>query len=271
MNPQLAIAVGQFAPTTDAAQNLVEIAALARDAAKAGARLLVLPEEAMLVAGDVPEPSRAEVVAESWPAFLTHLSRLAVDRDLWLIAGGYEFSGSARPYNTLVVVNPQGELVDQYRKLHLYDAFAYCESDYVTAGTELPPLVMIEGVAVGLINCYDLRFPELARDLVDRGADVISVSAAWVAGERKPEHWVTLLAARAIENTCWVVASGSSSPDCIGTSMVIDPLGIEQVRLPASGSASAVFPISLDRTAEVREVLPALSNRRLVAHLSLLD
>ncbi|MCM3500936.1 carbon-nitrogen hydrolase family protein [Microbacterium sp. P26] len=271
MNPVLLAAVGQMAPTTDAAHNRGEVTALAADASAEGVRLLVLPEEAMLVAGDIDASERADVVAREWPAFLAHLSELAMRHDLWIIAGGYEPSGSERPFNTLVVVNPRGELVDVYRKLHLYDAFTYRESDYVTAGQELPPLVLIDGVAVGLVNCYDLRFPELARDLVSRGADVLSVSAAWVAGHRKVEHWTTLLTARAIENTCWVLASGSSSPDCIGTSLVIDPLGVEQAHLPATGRAIGIVPVSLDRIAEVRDALPALSNRRLSAHLSLLD
>lgn len=269
MNPSLIAAVGQLAPTTSPAHNRDEIAALAEGAATGGARLLVLPEESMLLAGELAAEDRAAAVEEAWPAFLTHLSALATRHDLWIIAGGYEPSGTERPYNTLVVVNPRGELVDAYRKLHLYDAFAYRESDYVTAGSELPPLVLVDGVAIGLVNCYDLRFPELSRDLIDRGADVLSVSAAWVAGDRKPEHWHTLAAARAIENTCWVIGAGSSAPDCIGSSIVIDPLGIERVRLEPTGRALAVAEISLDRTAEVRETLPALSNRRLTAALTI--
>jgi predicted amidohydrolase len=184
---------------------------------------------------------------------------------VWIIAGGYEPTGTDRPFNTLVVVNPRGELVESYRKLHLYDAFSYRESDYVTGGTEVPPVVMIEGVAIGLVNCYDIRFPELSRDLVARGADVLSVSAAWVAGARKEEHWSTLLKARAIENTCWVLAASSSSPECIGNSLVLDPLGVERAGLGPIAAGVAVVRISLDRTAEVREILPALANRRLVS------
>lgn len=269
MNPSLVVAVGQLAPTIDPAANRAEIEALAEQARERGARLLVLPEEAMLLAGEIDAHEREGIVAAAWPEFLACLSGLAGRLRLWIIAGGYEPSGTERPFNTLVAVNPRGEVVDTYRKLHLYDAFSYRESHYVTPGSELPPLVLIDGVAVGLVNCYDLRFPELSRDLVDRGADVLSVSAAWVDGDRKSDHWHTLLAARAIENTCWVVGAGSTAPDCIGSSVVLDPLGVEHVRLSRAGRELAIAEISLERTAEVRETLPALSNRRLATDLSI--
>jgi predicted amidohydrolase len=267
VNPSLLAAVAQLAPTVDPARNREQIAALTADAARSGARLVVFPEESMLLAGEV-EGRLGEVVDAEWPLFLARLSLLAVEHELWIIAGGYEPTGSDRPYNTLVVVNPRGEVVESYRKLHLYDAFAYRESDYVTGGTDLPPVVLIEGVAVGLVNCYDIRFPELSRDLVARGADVLSVSAAWVAGARKEAHWETLVKARAIENTCWVLASSSTSPECIGNSLVIDPLGVERAGLGPVASGIALVEISLDRTAEVRETLPALANRRLTTSVA---
>lgn len=263
-NPSLPAAVAQLAPTVDAAANRETISALVAEAAASGARLVVFPEESMLLAGEV-EGSLGEVVAAEWPVFLAQLSVLAVEHDLWIVAGGYEPTGSDRPYNTIVVVNPRGELVESYRKLHLYDAFSYRESDYVTGGDEVPPVVMIEGVAIGLVNCYDIRFPELSRDLVARGADVLSISAAWVAGARKEEHWETLVKARAIENTCWVLAASSTSPECIGNSMIVDPLGVERVGLGPVASGVAIVEISLDRTAEVRDILPSLANRRLVS------
>ncbi|WP_291048623.1 carbon-nitrogen hydrolase family protein [Herbiconiux sp.] len=263
-NPSLLAAVAQLAPTVDGAANRETISVLVAEAAASGARLVVFPEESMLLAGEVEGPL-GEVVAAEWPVFLAQLSVLAVEHELWIVAGGYEPTGSDRPYNTIVVVNPRGELVESYRKLHLYDAFSYRESDYVTGGDEVPPVVMIEGVAIGLVNCYDIRFPELSRDLVARGADVLSISAAWVAGARKEEHWETLVKARAIENTCWVLAASSTSPECIGNSMIVDPMGVERVGLGPVASGVAIVEISLDRTAEVRDILPSLANRRLVS------
>ena len=94
-----------------------------------------------------------------------------------------------------------------------------------TAGSPEPVVAEVAGFSVGLMTCYDLRFPEHARALVDRGAEVLAVPAAWVAGERKVDHWRTLLRARAIENTVFVVAAAQPGPRYTGHSMVVDPLG----------------------------------------------
>ena len=126
------------------------------------------------------------------------------------------------PYNTVVVRG--GARVD-YRKIHLYDSFGYKESDVLAAGPIEPAAFDLDGTTVGVMTCYDLRFPELARRLVDAGAEVIVVPAAWVAGPRKVEHWTTLLRARAIENTVYVVGVGQPAPRYSGHSTVIGPLG----------------------------------------------
>ena len=128
----------------------------------------------------------------------------------------------ARPYNTLLV---RGAADAAYRKIHLYDSFGYRESDALSPGDLTPVLVDVAGFRVGLMTCYDLRFPELARLLVDRGAEVLVVPSAWVAGPRKVEHWRTLVRARAIENTVFVVAAAQPGPRYSGHSMVVDPLG----------------------------------------------
>ena len=262
MNPSLAVAVAQLPPTNDPAENRASIDAAVREAAAGGARLIVLPEEALLLADGLGDDLAAAVEA-SWPAGLELVSDLARTLDVWVIVGGYEPHGADRPYNTLVMIDDRGVQRAAYRKLHLYDAFAYKESDYVVPGDALPPIVLVDGVAVGLLNCYDLRFPELARALVAQGADVLSVSAAWVAGARKEDHWTTLLRARAIESTCWVVASGSTSPDCIGESMIVDPLGVPVATLGPAKHGVAYATVRLDETARVREILPVLANRRL--------
>lgn len=255
-------AVAQFGPVADPAANLAAIRGLVDRAAGQGAALVVLPEEAMLLAEAV-EGELAEVVAATWPLFLDCLAELAVDHRLTIVAGGYEPSGTARPYNTLVVVGPGGEQRASYRKLHLYDAFAYQESDYVIPGADLPPVVEVDGVRVGLVNCYDIRFPELARSLVDRGADLLTVSAAWVDGPLKLLHWDTLNRCRAIENTVWLAASGSISEGCIGGSQIISPLGETKASLGDQASGVAVVDIDLELTRTVRTTLPALDNRRI--------
>ena len=166
-----------------------------------------------------------------------------------------------RPYNTLVVADRDG-LRATYRKIHLYDSFGFRESDRLTAGEVDPVVVEVGGVTVGLMTCYDLRFPELARALVDRGAELVVLPAAWVAGPGKVLHWRTLLAARAIENTVYVAAAGQPGPRYTGHSMVVAPDGdvlAEAGEEPGSVQAT----VSTDRVAEVRRVNPSLANRRL--------
>jgi predicted amidohydrolase len=256
------IAVVQFAPSANVALNRSEITKLVAEAAAEGARLVVLPEEAMLLAEDL-DSSLAEIVEVEWPIFEEFVINLAQEHSVALIAGGYEPSGRDLPFNTLIAVDQDGTVATRYHKLHLYDAFFYKESGYVTPGKELPPVVSLAGIRVGLINCYDLRFPEHARYLIDQGADILSISAAWVSGPCKEDHWETLARARAIENTIWIVAAGSISPECIGHSMIIDPLGITRVNLGDEGSAAAVVDVTRERTDLVRERLPSLLNRRL--------
>ncbi len=166
----------------------------------------------------------------------------------------------ACPFNTLVLAD-RGELTT-YRKIHLYDSFGYRESDTVSAGVTEPVVADVRGVPVGLMTCYDLRFPELGRALVDAGAEVLVVPAAWVAGERKAKHWRTLLRARAIENTVYVVGAAQCGPRYTGHSLVVSPYGDEIVE---ADNSETVLHVSLDlaEVATAREANPSLANRRL--------
>jgi predicted amidohydrolase len=125
-----------------------------------------------------------------------------------------------------------------------------------------PVVVELAGFRLGLMTCYDLRFPELARLLVDHGADVLVVPSAWVAGPRKVEHWRTLAMARAVENTVFVVAAGQPGPRYTGHSLVVDPLGDV---LAEAGDEPTVLRATLDRQVldQARRTNPSLANRRL--------
>ncbi|HSV48572.1 MAG TPA: nitrilase-related carbon-nitrogen hydrolase, partial [Ramlibacter sp.] len=143
----------------------------------------------------------------------------------------------------------------------LYDAFSMKESTNVVPGDEVPPLVEVAGLKLGLMTCYDLRFPELARRLALDGAQVLVLPAAWVKGPLKEAHWEVLVTARELENTCYVVATGECGERNIGQSMVVDPLGVAVARA-AEGPALLVADIDPARIVHAREVLPVLANRR---------
>jgi len=230
----------------------------------AGADLVVLPEVFARDFGKPGTPLGRYAEGLDGP-FVTEIDRVARDRGTTIVAGMLERSdaasdsGEATPYNTLVV---RGAATASYRKIHLYDSFGYRESDVLSAGPLTPTVVEVGGARIGLMTCYDLRFPELARALVDAGAEVLVVPAAWVAGERKTDHWRTLLRARAIENTVFVAGCGQPAPRYCGHSLVIDPLGDV---LAEAGDDAAVVTATLARDVleEARRVNPSLDNRRL--------
>jgi predicted amidohydrolase len=223
------------------------------------ADLVVLPEAFARDFGEAGSDISAYAEPLDGP-FATEVARVARERGTTMVAGMFETSGDpGRPFNTLVV---RGSAEAAYRKIHLYDSFGYRESDRLSAGAPEPAVVDVGGFAVGLMTCYDLRFPELARALVDRGAEVLVVPAAWVAGPRKVEHWRTLVRARAVENTVFVAAVGQPGPRYSGHSMVVDPLGDV---LAEAGEEAEVLRVSLERESldTARRTNPSLANRRL--------
>ena len=257
----------QFSASTDATENLEAVTGLVTRAAATPPtqpfddHLIVLPEAAMhdFGAPDLPLGPAAQSLDGE---FVTALADLAVKVGATIVAGMFEASSDPdRPFNTVVAIGRQGELVAHYRKAHLYDSFGYRESARMTAGDGVPVVVPFEGVTLGLLTCYDLRFPELARALVDAGADTLVVPAAWVRGPLKEDHWATLLRARAIENTSFVLGAGQSGPSYIGCSMVVDPMGVVLAGLGA-GEGTATADLDPQVIGEVRRRNPSLANRR---------
>ena len=169
-------------------------------------------------------------------------------------------STPGRAVNTLVAIRGGG-IIASYAKLHLYDAFSIQESRQVDPGDCVPPLIAVEGLNIGLMTCYDLRFPELALSLALQGADVLVLPAAWVRGPLKEHHWATLLTARALDTTCYVVAAGECGNKNIGQSRVIDPLGVT-IAAAAEGPVMLMTEIISERIALARQQLPVLRNRR---------
>lgn len=256
------LAVAQFAPGEDKAANLEEIWRLAGLAVARGASLVVFPEYSSFFEAELGEASVAASEPLDGP-FVTALGALAAELGIHLVAGVLETADATRVSNTLVALSPAGAVVVEYRKLHLYDAFGQRESDRVRAGAiEAPQTFAWEGFTVGLQTCYDIRFPEVTRRLVDAGADLVLVPAEWVRGPLKEHHWRTLVTARAIENTIYVAAADHAPPVGAGNSMIVDPMGVELATIGEESGVVAVAEITPQRVASVRERNPALVLRR---------
>ncbi|MFD6098369.1 carbon-nitrogen hydrolase family protein [Nocardiopsis flavescens] len=256
----LNVAVAQFAPTEDKAANLAEIERLLREAAGRGARLVVLPEYAVFTAPAMDDRFVDAAETLDGPT-VARLRELTAELGVFAVAGINETAENGRIHNTLVGLG-EGEVRAVYRKVHLYDAFGYKESDRVIAADPAAPqLLEVDGFTVGMQTCYDLRFPETTRVLVDAGADVVALPAEWVPGPLKEYHWNTLLLARAIENTVYVLAADQSGPTGSGNSAVVDPMGIA---LASLGEAPGVGTAVLERARldAVRRANPALTLRR---------
>ncbi|WP_181786243.1 carbon-nitrogen hydrolase family protein [Streptomyces phytophilus] len=252
--------VAQFAATTDKAANLEAAAGLVATAAARGSDLVVLPENSMYADPDPRAETASKAEAVDGP-FATAIGALAKEHGVAIVAGMTEAAAGGKPSNTVLAVDSTGEQFGVYRKVHLYDAFGYRESDRVQAQPAKALTFRLGGLTVGVMTCYDLRFPEMARFLVDAGAEAVVVPAAWVAGPVKEDHWTTLLRARAIENTVYVLGCGQTGPVSCGQSAIIDPMG--QIAASAGetpGVASAVLDAA--RVAEVRAKNPSLANRR---------
>ncbi|NDL60090.1 carbon-nitrogen hydrolase family protein [Phytoactinopolyspora mesophila] len=252
------VALVQMAAGLDVDENLATIERLS---AGIDADLIVLPEAVMHDFGTPTTPLGPVAQPLDGP-FVAHIAGLAKDRAATVIAGMFEASGDdTRPFNTLVALGPDGDLLATYRKAHLYDSFGYRESDRLLAGDVVPAVFDVAGHKLGLLTCYDLRFPEHSRALVDAGANTLVVPAAWVRGPLKEDHWATLVRARAIENTVYLAAAAQCGRAYCGRSMLVDPMG---VAVAAAGEAEGVIHGDIDagRISATRERNPALQHRR---------
>ncbi|MBH0775834.1 carbon-nitrogen hydrolase family protein [Nocardia bovistercoris] len=257
------VAVIQFAPGVEPAENLAALREHVGAAARAGARVAVAPEYSMYAVTRLDE--RVVAVAEPLDGpFATGLARIAADVGIHVVAGMVEAAGdgSGRIRNTLLAYDPAGNPVARYRKVHLYDAFGHKESDVVAAGEiEAPALFTVDGVTFGMQTCFDLRFPEGFRRAAAAGAQVLLLPAQWIPGPDKVDQWTMLVRARAIENTVYVAAADQAAPRGAGASMIVDPAGRVLAELgDATGVISA--PIDPALLSRVRAANPSLALRR---------
>lgn len=256
------VALWQFDASGDKAANLAKVLAGVAAAAEAGAGLVVFPEYAMFwerVVG--PEVGRQAEPLDG--PFVAAVRAAAAERRIAVVLNVFESNpADPRPWNTVIALDESGETAGVYRKAHLYDAFGYRESDAFSAGpVAAATVVTLAGLRVGLQVCYDLRFPEGARSAVDAGAELILYPAAWVPGPRKEQHWRTLLAARAIENTAYVAGVGMTFPAGTAGTQLVDPSGAVLGEVPG-GEAMLLVEVDGAALAGVRTKNPSLANRR---------
>lgn len=275
MDKVVVVGAVQLSSQADVDENLGRVGALVDEAARRGAQLVLLPENFAYLG----EEEGKRVIAEDLSAegstrgpITARLSELARAHSVHLIAGGMpELSGDPnRPYNTCVVLTPEGRIASIYRKIHLFDVdltdgTRYRESAATTPGDE-PRVVSVEGLRVGLSICYDLRFPELYRALSAAGADVMVVPAAFTVITGK-DHWHVLLRARAIEAQAYVIAAAQwgkhpRGRQTYGKSCIIDPWG-EVVAQASEGEGVITAAVNTGYLAQVRANLPSLQHRRL--------
>ncbi|HXG51412.1 MAG TPA: carbon-nitrogen hydrolase family protein [candidate division Zixibacteria bacterium] len=259
------VALAQVRSSTDKAANLRLARELIGEAKSKGASLVVFPE--FLMAFSPAGQSAEELCALAEPLhgpFVSSLGEAAVRTGISIVATLYESAParkSSRVYDTAVWIEPSGNLAAAYRKVHLYDAFGFKESDKFAPGDELASPVRAGGAAFGMMICYDLRFPEVARLLALKGADALAAPSGWVQGDLKLEHWRTMIRARALENGCYVIAPDQVGNIYIGHSMVADPLGRTLLDMDEREGVEIV-ELDLSLITEVRNQLPLLANRR---------
>lgn len=257
----VSVAVAQFSAGTDKAANLAAMDGLL--AAAGGADLVVFPEYSMHATRALDDGVLASAEPVDGP-YAAEVAKLAAAHRAHVLYGMNEAlpGDERRVSNTLLLIGPDGELRGTYRKVHLFDAFGFVESDRVRPGDPGQLLTFdVGGLTVGAMTCYDLRFPELARRLVDAGAGLLVVPAQWAPGPQKEDHWRLLARARAVENTAYLAAAGQCAPTGAGNSLIVDPMGT-----PLAGLAEApgIARAELDpaRLVAVRERLPSLRHRR---------
>ncbi len=267
MKPYLAAAL-QMTSVPDLAENLAQAEELIDLATRRGAELITLPENFSFLGDEEIKFKRAEDICAASEKFIR---TMAQRYRITLLGGGYPVpSPDGRTYNRALLVNANGEELGQYDKVHLFDVDLpdgnrYQESEDVTAGTALPQVYRSDRLGnLGISVCYDVRFPELYRQLSKDGAEVLIVPAAFTAFTGK-DHWQVLLQARAIENTCYMIAPAQTGfhnkrRQTHGHAMIIDPWGIT---LADAGDTvgMAIAEIHPSRLEQVRQQMPSLKHR----------
>lgn len=265
MSRTLHVGLTQWHATADVEANLATALDLVRQAASAGAELVVLPENGLMLGTNTAMRERA--LSESGPE-VGSLRAAAAELGVAVVLGGMKNATPEGVFNSALVISPDGSLAGRYDKIHLFDARVNgqsFEASTVERSGSRPVLVDLGSTIAGLTICYDIRFPELYRALALAGAEVLLIPAAFIHTTGKA-HWHTLLAARAIENGCFVVApatirGGPDSEDAFetyGHALVVSPWGEIVADLGEAAPAVKVIELDLGAVEKARATLPVL-------------
>ena len=257
------IALVQFKASTNKETNLNKIIDYIETAANNKATLVAFPEFMMFYTNSSQTPKQLSNMSEDLNGNFVHMiAKTAKENHIQVVGSFYEKSKKKdRVYDTAFLVNSIGKVISVYRKIHLYDAFGFKESNKLVPGSEIARPVKTSIGKVGMMICYDLRFPEISRSLATSGSEILVVPSAWVKGNMKEEHWITINKTRAIENGCYIIAPDQVGNIYCGRSLIVDPLGkilLDMKKKQGIGYAN----IELKTIKEIRKTLPLLKNRR---------
>lgn len=264
------VAAIQLCSQENVEANLRDAGELVRQAAEAGAELIVLPEAFAYLGPEEGKPLLAEVLGGRG-VIQDSVAAWCREHGVCIVAGGLpeKSPDSSRPFNTSAVFGEDGTLIATYRKLHLFDVelhdgTTWNESSATHPGSE-PVVANVCGVPVGLSICYDLRFPQLYQWMADNGAQVITVPAAFTRTTGKA-HWHVLLRARAIETQCWVIAAAQQGPhpqnrETYGHALIVDPWGEIVAEREEPGLGFALAEVDLNKVVSVRAQMPVRDHK----------
>jgi len=257
------VAIVQFKASTNKEANLKKITDFISKAAKNKAKLVAFPEFMMFYTSSSQSPKQLASLAETIKGnFVNTVAKAAKENHIQVVGSFYEKSSKRdRVYDTSFVVDKSGKVISTYRKIHLYDALGFRESNKMTSGSKIAKPVKTSIGKLGMMICYDLRFPEMSRSLAAAGSEILVAPSAWVKGDMKEEHWLTINKTRAIENGCYVVAPDQVGNIYCGRSVIVDPYGKVLVDMKKK-QGIAYADIDLKKIKQTRKVLPLLKNRR---------
>jgi len=257
------VAIVQLKASTKKEINLKKIINYIAKAAKNNATLVAFPEFMMFYTNSSQTSKQLANLAETITGnFVTSIAKCAKENHIDVVGSFYEKSTKKdRVYDTSFIIDKTGKVISRYRKIHLYDALGFRESDKMIKGSKIAKPVSTTIGKIGMMICYDLRFPEMSRSLAVAGSEILVAPSAWVKGNMKEEHWITINKTRAIENGCYVIAPDQVENIYCGRSLVIDPYGKILLDMKKKQGIGYVN-IELKNVKQIRKILPLLKNRR---------